>query len=276
MPASTPALGGPTALLALAGSGGAPQLPAQRPGEGDRPPRRARPLPIALVLIATGLLLTIAATSTRRSAPERSRQRSAIEAMVDARTTEVAGLVAARQRLRQQIAAAGSAAASVAAETRAVQATVRRLAPSAGAVPVAGPGATVALDDPRSATAEHRISDSDIAQVVNVLWAAGAEAVAVNDVRLTARSAIRSAGDAVLVNFRPISPPYRVAAIGSPDALTAGYATSAIAAQLRTEAAVFGVGVSVSVPDRVTLPAAGGNATKPGRPLPGTSVGVRP
>lgn len=276
MPASTPAPGGPTALLALTGSGGVPQLPTRRPGQQDQPPRRARPLLIALVLLSTGLLLTVAATSTRRSAPERSRQRSAIQAMVDARTTEVAGLMAARQRLRQQIVDARSAAATATSETRAVQTTVRRLAASAGVVPVAGPGASVLLRDPRSSGAPHRISDTEIAQVVNVLWAAGAEAVAVNDVRLTARSAIRSAGDAVLVNFRPISPPYRVAAIGAPDALTAGFAGSAIAAQLRTEAAVYGGEVSVTVADRVALPAAAATATTPARPAAGTSIGVRP
>ena len=92
--------------------------------------------------------------------------------------------------------------------------------------------------------------------MVNELWASGAEAVAVNNVRLTARSAIRSAGEAVLVNFRPLLPPYRVAAIGSPDALTTGFANSAIAARLRTASAVYGLAMSVSVADRLALPAA--------------------
>jgi uncharacterized protein YlxW (UPF0749 family) len=67
---------------------------------------------------------------------------------------------------------------------------------------------------------EGRVSDRDLQTVVNEVWAAGAEAVAVNGQRLTALSAIRSAGKAVLVDFRPISPPYEVAAIGPPQLRT--------------------------------------------------------
>ena len=47
--------------------------------------------------------------------------------------------------------------------------------------------------------------DRDLQVIVNGLWAAGAEAIAVNGQRLTACSAIRSAGEAILVDFRPLS-----------------------------------------------------------------------
>ena len=36
---------------------------------------------------------------------------------------------------------------------------------------------------------------------------------------VTAVSAIRSAGEAILVDYRPLSPPYRISAIGDPDTL---------------------------------------------------------
>ena len=52
---------------------------------------------------------------------------------------------------------------------------------------------------------------------MNGLWSVGAEAIAVNGQRLTAQSAIRSAAGAILVNYRPLKPPYRVEAIGPPD-----------------------------------------------------------
>ena len=55
-----------------------------------------------------------------------------------------------------------------------------------------------------------RVLDRDLQELVNGLWAAGAEAVSVDGQRLTARTAIRSAGEAVLVDFRPLSPPYVV------------------------------------------------------------------
>ena len=63
-----------------------------------------------------------------------------------------------------------------------------------------------------------RVLDTDIQLVVNGLFASGAEAVAVNGQRITVLSPIRSAGEAVLVGFRPLTPPYTVTAVG-PDEL---------------------------------------------------------
>jgi Uncharacterized protein conserved in bacteria len=51
------------------------------------------------------------------------------------------------------------------------------------------------------------------------VWASGAEAIAVNGQRLTALSAIRSAGDAILVDFRPLSPPYDIVGVGDASAM---------------------------------------------------------
>jgi uncharacterized protein YlxW (UPF0749 family) len=60
-----------------------------------------------------------------------------------------------------------------------------------------------------------RIYDSDVQLLVNALWATGAESISINNRRLTSTSAIRSAGDAILVNYQPLLPPYKIAAIGS-------------------------------------------------------------
>ena len=61
-----------------------------------------------------------------------------------------------------------------------------------------------------------RVYDRDLQDVVNALWLAGAEAMSINGQRLTAATAIRSAGEAILVNSRPLSPPSLVHAIGNP------------------------------------------------------------
>ncbi len=62
-----------------------------------------------------------------------------------------------------------------------------------------------------------RVYDSDIQLLVNALWASGAESIAINNSRLTTTSAIRSAGDAILVNYRPLLPPFVISAIGNDD-----------------------------------------------------------
>jgi len=62
-----------------------------------------------------------------------------------------------------------------------------------------------------------RVYDSDLQLLVNALWASGAESIAINKTRLTSTSAIRSAGDAILVNYRPLLPPFVISAIGDKD-----------------------------------------------------------
>ncbi|CAM5647734.1 membrane protein [Streptomyces purpurascens] len=52
-------------------------------------------------------------------------------------------------------------------------------------------------------------------RVVNGLWESGAEAVSINGQRLTALSAMRAAGDAILVDNKPLVPPYTVLAVGA-------------------------------------------------------------
>lgn len=72
-----------------------------------------------------------------------------------------------------------------------------------------GPGPT----DP-SAPNPGKVYDRDLQLVVNAIWAYGAEAVAIDDQRLTATSSIRAAGDAILVDFAPVTSPYRITVIG--------------------------------------------------------------
>ena len=63
------------------------------------------------------------------------------------------------------------------------------------------------------------VHDSDLRSVVNELFSAGAEAIAINDQRLVANSSIRCVGPTVLVNSERLAPPYKIAAIGKPDVL---------------------------------------------------------
>jgi uncharacterized protein YlxW (UPF0749 family) len=86
--------------------------------------------------------------------------------------------------------------------------------------------------------------------VVNEIWAAGAEAVAVNGQRLTALSAIRSAGDAVLVDFRPLTPPYEIEAVGDPKKLRETFVGGFGGSYLQV---LQGYGITYAVEDRDRL-----------------------
>src|SRR5207302_160556 len=61
------------------------------------------------------------------------------------------------------------------------------------------------------------VLDRDLQDVANELWHDGAEAIAINGQRLTATTTIRAAGGAILVDFRPVTAPYQVSAIGPDD-----------------------------------------------------------
>ena len=95
----------------------------------------------------------------------------------------------------------------------------------AGVVSVAGAGLVVTIDDSKRLSKPgenpnlYLIHDEDMLKVINELWAAGAEAIAINGQRLIATSEIRCAGPTVSVNNTRYSPPYEIMVIGEPQTL---------------------------------------------------------
>lgn len=63
------------------------------------------------------------------------------------------------------------------------------------------------------------IADEQLLKIVNELYSAGAEAIAINDQRITAISGIRLAGNHINVNGTPLAPPYHIIAIGNASVL---------------------------------------------------------
>jgi uncharacterized protein YlxW (UPF0749 family) len=63
------------------------------------------------------------------------------------------------------------------------------------------------------------VHDTDVLQVVNELFSAGAEAVSVNDLRVTNRVSFRCVGPTILVNDVKIASPIEIRAIGDPKTL---------------------------------------------------------
>jgi uncharacterized protein YlxW (UPF0749 family) len=136
------------------------------------------------------------------------------------------------------------------------------------AVPVAGPGLLVNLanadpeadDDPVGGGADEdtrgRVRDGDLQLVVNALWSAGAEAISINGQRLGPATAIRFAGEAVLVDFRPVTNPYEVSAIGDPDTLLSEFLASPEVNALAVISESFGLRFEFAREDELSLPAA--------------------
>lgn len=92
----------------------------------------------------------------------------------------------------------------------------------AGVKSVTGPGFNITINDARKTDSLDfeevnlaRVFDTDLQLVTNALWASGAEAISINEQRISTTTAIRSAGDAILINYRPLLPPYVISFIGS-------------------------------------------------------------
>jgi uncharacterized protein YlxW (UPF0749 family) len=222
---------------------------------------------LLLTIVLAGAFLATAATLHRHSSSAAQRARDALVAEVQQRTRLTDQLAALAATLRRQVAEERDADLGASSAGTAAAREVRRLEEAVGVSPVVGPALNVTVADARQPSppamaattdASSRVSDQDLQEVVNALWAAGAEAIAINGQRLSPTTAIRTAGAAILVDFRPLLSPYVVTAIGDPPTLQARFADSAIAARFHTYSAVYGLGFHVSRSSRVTLPAADG------------------
>ena len=129
---------------------------------------------------------------------------------------------------------------------------------AAGLIPVSGPGVIVTLNDsPRSVQPGDDpnallVHDIDILNIVNEMRASGAEAISVNNERITAMSEIRCAGTTVLVNWNKIAPPFIIKAIGNPQLLESGLS---IRGGKLEELKTFGLQTQLVRNDNVDIPA---------------------
>jgi uncharacterized protein YlxW (UPF0749 family) len=197
---------------------------------GDLPPRRRWAL--AVVAVVIGAMFAYAAVSTTRSAPALQTERDELISRVRTAETEQDQLRARTDGLTAQIATLRSAALGGDDVSRRLEAQINVLDPVAGTVAVSGPGTVVVVDDSVAGSNDtrDRVLDVDLQVLANGLWQAGAEAIAINGHRLTSLTAIRSAGDAITVDYRSLNRPYRIEAIGDPRTLQARFVESAAGA----------------------------------------------
>lgn len=228
----------------------------------DRPvgSRRQRVLVAAVALGLAGFVLALGISARVLNDPVVNEQRAALTARIAAADTRNEALGGEAEALRQEVAAARADNLKVTLEGALLTQRIADLELVTGYAPVQGPGAVVVLSDAPVAEGTEgedveRVLDSDIQRTVNGLWSAGAEAIAINGQRLTAQSAIRSAAGAILVNYRPLKPPYEVAAIGPPD-LAERFLATPDAQELRDVSAQFGIGLEASQADSLSLRAA--------------------
>ncbi|MFJ1957970.1 DUF881 domain-containing protein [Streptomyces microflavus] len=221
-------------------------------------------LGLAAGLVVAALVVTLGAAEARVSAPVVAKEREELIDRINTETRAADTLESDVDKLRTDV------------SERQRKALERHggdqgelVALLSGATPVEGPGVKLVVDDakntdqggggPRESSSfadTGRVRDRDMQRVVNGLWESGAEAIAINGQRLTALSAIRAAGDAILVDNRPLVPPYTVLAVGDGKNLAAAFQDSADGQYLNALKESFDIRTSLSEQAKVRLPAA--------------------
>jgi len=237
-----------------------------RKGSGAlRPPYRLSRGVLAGLLVV-GLGTGVAAAQTRERAAQTDRVRESLIGDIRDRTRATDALSEQAATLRGEVRTLRDQGLAVDARGLVLAREVATLELVTAAVAVRGPGLEIVLDDAEDAgaTAESRggqasdgrVFDRDLQEVVNALWAAGAEAISVNGLRVSAQTAIRSAGEAILVDLRPLSPPYVLRAVGDPDRVEPAFVDSPTARKLQTWTSLYGLRFKVRRQSDLQLPAA--------------------
>ncbi|WP_104523901.1 DUF881 domain-containing protein [Blastococcus atacamensis] len=260
---------------------------ASREKAGGTPRRRGQVL-VALTMAVAGLLLAV--TYNQAAAREQGRQeiRTALVRDIQDESAVSDELTAQLEELRAEVGrTSDDLLAATAVGQRALDALARAEQGTA-AVAVTGPGLLVTLanadadadDDPvGGATTENsgeRVQDGDLQKVVNALWASGAEAVSINGQRLGPTSAIRFAGEAVLVDFRPVTNPYEISAIGEPDELAAAFLLDPEVRSVAWVSKNYGLRFEFAKEDELSLPAASPPELRFAEPLGTRRAGADP
>jgi uncharacterized protein YlxW (UPF0749 family) len=216
-----------------------------------------------LIALAAGLLFTTSAT-TANGTSLREDRRPELAQLIKDRRDQVLESEKRAATLRTQVenqteALAGSDAPIAAQRDRAV---ANRQA--AGFTVLAGSGLTVELNDapqlgdslPVNARNDDLVvHQGDLQAVVNALWAGGAEAMSIMNVRVLATSAVRCVGNTLLLHGRVYSPPFKITAIGDPVALQRALAASEGVRLFKDAVDHFQLGYQETVESSVTVPA---------------------
>jgi uncharacterized protein YlxW (UPF0749 family) len=171
---------------------------------------RSAQITLTVVSFLLGLLLVTQFYTQRKLNSAAQTQSTADQAMI------ISGLVEGNSALRKEVAALESEAAnydmtSGEANLETMVSELNKLRILNGLVEVAGPGVEIRLSG--------SVTALDLQDLMNEVRNAGAEALALNGFRLVARSVVVGANGSIRVDENRLTPPYRLQAIGDPQAL---------------------------------------------------------
>lgn len=219
--------------------------------------RRSKSL-LALACIVIGFLVVITVRSRPADPEGRLPRRYRLAALIERQQRTTAHLSAQVVELRARVEKLRTETAGRQAGRAAQQDVVRQASLQAGLAAVRGSGLRVTMDDSLKGTSTSGdvndlvIHSQDVQAVVNAMWRSGAEAVAINRLRLVGTSAVLCVGNTLLLNGTVQSPPYVVVAIG---ASRDRFEADRLVRRLHGAAKSFGLRFSVTRDSVIDVPA---------------------
>jgi uncharacterized protein YlxW (UPF0749 family) len=218
-------------------------------------------LVVAAVALATGFLV---AGQVKVQLLTPSNQVARYQALVRSVQELEAGNADSRQKiaaLRSQIDALEAAAAQRSAATQALQNQVANLRAHAGLTTLRGPGVEIDLANgvpgpDASGLAGYLVNSKDVQDLVNLLFAKGAEGIAVNGRRITPLSAFSGSGGQVIIDQGPpVTAPIKVLAVGGRNRMEAALTDPSVLPDIRAREVQFQLQISFSGGPDLALPA---------------------
>lgn len=230
---------------------------AARRRDGAPEPGRRSHLSLVAVLAGFGLMVGVSAVQTEQEKPAAAAERSDLVTQIHHRQSQLDALQSDLNDLGGQVTILQEQVADAASSGGDLAERLTALGIDSGALAVTGPGVQIAVDDAPDADSGTggTILDTDLQELVNGLWVAGAEAISIDGHRLTSLTSIRFAGSAITVDYRSLTPPYTIVATGDPDSLPARLMETAGGQKWIGLRANFGIRFEVTPKDQVTVAA---------------------
>jgi uncharacterized protein YlxW (UPF0749 family) len=224
-----------------------------------------RALWLTLATLALGLVVALQwRTPAAPSLLSESYYRGVSAGAVDRLESEQRQLKAEIAALQAQLSTEQEAASSRKETLAGLGRELERQRALAGLTPLHGPGVYILLQDspraplPGDDPTRYQVRDFQIRDLVNTLWQGGAEAVAINEERMVATSAVYGNGGALLVNGSRLTSPFELRAIGNPDRLDRYLTDPNVLKAFKAAAATYGIVFRVSRERDLPLPVFGG------------------
>jgi uncharacterized protein YlxW (UPF0749 family) len=223
-------------------------------------------LPLVVSVCLATFVVSVLAAAQFRSQPLPPSNRYARN---EALRTSVNDLETENRRLRDRVAALQAAvrqledqSAQRSSEAQRVKDLLDSQRTVVGLASLHGPGLTISVhdgkdpNDPADRSLGWIVHYQDLQDIVNLLWAAGAEAITINQQRVVPTTSFFYAGINILINnANRLSSPYVITVLGDPSSLTSGLNDPNQLTELKSRNRSYNLGLSWRRAARLSAPA---------------------